>query len=127
MNLIRRLGNMSYSFYLVHGFAVVALLWLLLHSVPAREQSALFWLAMAPVFLISVCCGASLFLTIEKPLSLKVLVSSRVSATAATILQQENTSLPAVCPLRVRERKHALEDWKTLSKAIGPEEFFKRL
>ena len=87
MNLIRRLGNMSYSFYLVHGFAVVALLWLLLHSVPAGEQSALFWLAMAPVFLVAACCGASLFLAIEKRFSLKVSVSSRVSATAATILQ----------------------------------------
>ena len=86
-DLIRRLGNMSYSFYLVHGFAVVAVLWLLLHTVPAGWQNALFWLAIAPVLLVAVCCAASLFLAIEKPLSLQVPVSSRVSATTATIRQ----------------------------------------
>jgi len=91
---IRRLGNMSYSFCLVHGFGVVAVLSLLLHEVNPGAQNALFWWGMAPLFLVGAGSGAALFLAVERPLSLNVPVSATVSATAATILQREATTLP---------------------------------
>jgi exopolysaccharide production protein ExoZ len=93
-NTIRRLGNMSYSFCLVHGFGVVAVLSLLLHELTPGAQNAVFWLGMAPVFLVGAGCGMVLFLTVERPFSLDVPVPAAVSATAATVLQREDATLP---------------------------------
>lgn len=68
---LRWLGNMSYSYYLVHGLAVKAAFLALAAVWPATGQGAwLFWLALPPTFLFTLVPAAALFLVIERPLSL---------------------------------------------------------
>jgi exopolysaccharide production protein ExoZ len=81
---LRALGNASYSFYLVHGFAVVAAIQVLLRFFPTVDRNILFWVCLAPVFVAAFSVGAALFLTVEKPLSLGAGVPRKVSASAAT-------------------------------------------
>jgi peptidoglycan/LPS O-acetylase OafA/YrhL len=68
---LRWLGNMSYSYYLIHGL-VLKFAALILKAVVAQDgtKTALFWLAL-PVAFIGTLVGATLLFTIvEKPLSL---------------------------------------------------------
>ena len=81
---LRALGNASYSFYLVHGFAVVATIQLLLRLFPSLNRDIVFWVLLAPVFAVAFFVSAVLFLAIEKPFSLETNVSKRVAASAAT-------------------------------------------
>jgi exopolysaccharide production protein ExoZ len=67
---LRWFGNMSYSYYLVHGFAVVAVLRPLMPRIEVADVNLLFWMALPPVFAASLCVGAALFLFIERPFSL---------------------------------------------------------
>lgn len=68
---LRLLGNMSYSYYLLHGLTLKALFLLLskLH-LPQGHALALFCLLLPVFFAITLCTSAGLFLLIEKPLSL---------------------------------------------------------
>jgi exopolysaccharide production protein ExoZ len=81
---LRTLGNVSYSFYLVHGFAVVAAVQLLLPFLPRTDENVLFWLCLAPIFAAAFCVGAMLYLAVEKPFSLRPAVPRTVSSSAAT-------------------------------------------
>ena len=69
---LRWLGNMSYSFYLIHGLTLQALAVVLfrvrLSAVSSAEGLALFAAAFSLSFLVAV----GLFLAIERPLSLKL-------------------------------------------------------
>jgi len=71
MPALRVLGNISYSFYLVHGFVVVAALRLVLVMFAAADKNLLFWLCLPTVFAIAFCAGAVLFVAVEKPYSLR--------------------------------------------------------
>lgn len=68
---LRCLGNMSYSYYLVHGVTVkgcalaIAVLWPRLHYAPA-----LYCAFFPAVFLATLGSSSILFWTVEKPLSL---------------------------------------------------------
>ena len=68
---VRWLGNMSYSYYVVHGFvvriAMVSLGKLLPHGMP----DWVFWTAMPSLFLVTLVASACLFLVVEKPVSLR--------------------------------------------------------
>jgi exopolysaccharide production protein ExoZ len=71
---IRWLGNMSYSFYLVHGiplhvFGIVAAR---LHASHLAQPLlwAVFVAALPLIFLVTLAAGAALFLGVEKPISL---------------------------------------------------------
>ena len=68
---LRWLGNMSYSYYLVHGFVVrIAMLLLgrlLAHGMPEW----LFWAYIPLVFAATLAGSAVLFIAVEKPLSLQ--------------------------------------------------------
>jgi exopolysaccharide production protein ExoZ len=68
---LRLLGNMSYSYYLLHGLTLKALFLVLskLH-LPAGHALAVFCLLLPVFFVITLCTSAGLFLLIEKPLSL---------------------------------------------------------
>jgi exopolysaccharide production protein ExoZ len=81
---LRALGNASYSFYLVHGFVVVAAIQVLLRLFPAADRNILFWVCLAPVFAAAFSVGAGLFLAIEKPFSLGASVPRTVAASAST-------------------------------------------
>ena len=68
---LRRFGNMSYSYFLFHGFAVRLAGEVLGFVYPAAlESSAGFWLLLAPVFVWSIVPCAVLFLLVERPYSL---------------------------------------------------------
>ncbi len=68
---LRWLGNMSYSYYLLHGFVVQAAMLILRRLLPDGMPDWAFWTALAPVFSLTLAASAVLFLVIEKPVSLR--------------------------------------------------------
>jgi exopolysaccharide production protein ExoZ len=68
---LRWFGNISYSYYLVHGFVVVVALRELILLIGNTSSNLLFWGALSPVFALSCCAGATLFLLVERPFSLE--------------------------------------------------------
>ena len=68
---LRWFGNMSYSFYLMHGFVVIAILRALFHFLGKAQANTAFLAAIVPTFAAAICAGALLFLLVEKPLSLR--------------------------------------------------------
>jgi exopolysaccharide production protein ExoZ len=68
---LRWLGNISYSYYLLHGLVLKVISTVLLRMTgPDTASSVLFWLVMPLAFGATVVGSAVLFLAIEKPLSL---------------------------------------------------------
>jgi len=68
---LRWLGNMSYSYYLIHGLALKgAFSALAILMPPAPIGSLFFWAWLAPMFVLTLIPGAALFLLIERPCSL---------------------------------------------------------
>jgi peptidoglycan/LPS O-acetylase OafA/YrhL len=68
---LRYLGNMSYSYYLIHGVTLqgVALLWALIAS-RALAEAPLFLAALLIGFAATWACSTALFHFVEKPFSL---------------------------------------------------------
>ena len=68
---VRWLGNMSYSYYLLHGLTLQAAFLALGSLLPRVEQGFLFFLALLPLmFAVTLIPSAILFLAVEQPLSL---------------------------------------------------------
>lgn len=68
---LRWLGNMSYSYYLVHGLALKAAFWLLIKLLPPGEPGGLFFVSMMmAMFLWTLVPSACIFIVVERPLSL---------------------------------------------------------
>lgn len=68
---LRWLGNMSYSYYLLHGLALNgAFLAFSKLLPPSGEQAPLFWILLPPMFALTLLPSAALFLWIERPFSL---------------------------------------------------------
>ncbi|MBK4734325.1 acyltransferase family protein [Noviherbaspirillum pedocola] len=68
---LRWLGNMSYSYYLVHGLALKAAFLILMTFFPPREQGIVFFAGlMIAMFLWTLVASALMFIAIERPLSL---------------------------------------------------------
>jgi exopolysaccharide production protein ExoZ len=69
---LRWLGNMSYSYYLVHGLTLKACFLLLSGLLPEAESDVtLFWLLLPVSFVATLPPSAALFLLIERPFSIK--------------------------------------------------------
>jgi peptidoglycan/LPS O-acetylase OafA/YrhL len=69
--VLRWLGNMSYSYYLLHGLALKASFLLLSKVIPPAQQfDALFWIALPVMFICTFIPSFLLFLFVEKPLSI---------------------------------------------------------
>jgi len=69
---LRWLGNMSYSYYLLHGLALKGLVLVLAHVFPpAAGTQAFFWLFMPIGFLLTSVPTAGLFLLVERPFSMQ--------------------------------------------------------
>jgi peptidoglycan/LPS O-acetylase OafA/YrhL len=84
---LRWFGNMSYSYYLIHGIGLhlfrLALEGL---SVPTRLSAPWYLLLLILGFAVSAVVGAFLFLFIEKPFSFKRAAPARqVTADAAGV------------------------------------------
>lgn len=69
---LRWLGNMSYSYYLLHGFMLDLLFRSLRILVPGlRELGEAAWWALLPAaFLVTLAGSAALFLLVERPFSI---------------------------------------------------------
>ena len=70
---LRWLGNMSYSYYLLHGLALKAAFLVVVKTfgvAPLPGAGWLFWALLAPMFMFSLLPSAALFLWIERPFSL---------------------------------------------------------
>jgi peptidoglycan/LPS O-acetylase OafA/YrhL len=69
---LRWLGNMSYSFYLIHALAIHAVQLVLRKIIlPVPHQPLVYLVALLPAFLLSLLISAVLFILIEKPFSLR--------------------------------------------------------
>ncbi len=82
--LLRCYGNMSYSYYLIHGLTLKFLFYILNYFIPANHQWdwALYFLFI-PMFIVTWCTSTGLFLLVEKPFSL----TKKIKSTPVT---QEN-------------------------------------
>ncbi|HMF98226.1 MAG TPA: acyltransferase [Vicinamibacterales bacterium] len=67
---VRALGNMSYSYYLIHGLTLKAAFMVAEVIYPPRAQSALFWILLLPMFAATLVSAFCLFALVERPLSL---------------------------------------------------------
>jgi peptidoglycan/LPS O-acetylase OafA/YrhL len=87
---LRWLGNMSYSYYLLHGITLTAVALVVTRVVPPAPGRALVFLAVLPVALFATfATSTGLFLLVEKPLSLvparpRASRAERVAAVAAS-------------------------------------------
>ena len=68
---LRWLGNMSYSYYLLHGLALKAGFLAFSALVPTDSYGSwLFWVLLPPMFVLTLIPSAALFLLVERPFSL---------------------------------------------------------
>jgi peptidoglycan/LPS O-acetylase OafA/YrhL len=68
---LRWLGNMSYSYYLLHGLALKIAITALLPAAGSVRHEALFVAGMLPImFVVTLLPTAALFLFVERPMSL---------------------------------------------------------
>ena len=68
---LRWLGNMSYSYYLIHGLALKAAFLAMSVLMPgAAFGSWFFWALMPVMFALTLLPSAALFLAVERPFSL---------------------------------------------------------
>jgi len=68
---LRWLGNMSYSYYLLHGLALKAGFLALSTLVPSASYGPwLFWALLPSMFVLTLIPSAALFLLVERPFSL---------------------------------------------------------
>lgn len=76
---VRWLGNMSYSYYLIHGLALKACFMALAKVFPHTDQHAIvFWLILLPAFAATLAASTVLFLLIERPLSLAPVLNRKL-------------------------------------------------
>lgn len=72
---LRWLGNMSYSYYLLHGSVVSVGFAALVSIHPGTMPAWLFWTYLPILFAGTLAAAAVLFIAVEKPLSLTMKVS----------------------------------------------------
>jgi exopolysaccharide production protein ExoZ len=68
---LRWLGNMSYSYYLLHGFPILFLLEHLYRLPIASMPSLMFWSMLPVLYAASIAASFVLFAVIERPISLR--------------------------------------------------------
>lgn len=69
---LRRLGNMSYSYYLLHGLALKAAFIVVAKLIPSTSHGILLVLILLPLmFALTLMPSMVLFILIERPFSLK--------------------------------------------------------
>jgi peptidoglycan/LPS O-acetylase OafA/YrhL len=68
---IRYFGNISYSYFLIHGLTLKAYFWLLGMFIPVESLSpAGFWIGVPVSFILTVVAALVLYLLVERPLSI---------------------------------------------------------
>lgn len=85
---LRWLGNMSYSYYLLHGLSLKIAFAILQKIVADVGNEPLFFAGMLPVmFVVTLLPAAGLFLLIERPFSLAGKPSEKLGAAPALLSQ----------------------------------------
>lgn len=64
---IRYLGNMSYSYYLLHGLALKFVAMVLARLIPDASGDWIFWLALPAAFAVTWAASTALYVLVEKP------------------------------------------------------------
>lgn len=83
---LRWLGNMSYSYYLVHGLALKASFAMLAKAFPQTPHDFVFIAVLLPVmFAITLLPSMALFIFVERPFSLKVSVHGGTESTSEAV------------------------------------------
>jgi len=90
---LRWLGNMSYSYYLVHGFVVRTAMVMLARVLPFGLPDWVFWVLMPPLYLGTILASSLLFLAVEKPVSLRPAAGRVKNAGAGSAVER-----PSVVP-----------------------------
>jgi exopolysaccharide production protein ExoZ len=68
---VRWLGNMSYSYYLLHGFVVRIAMVMIAHALPFGLADWMFWALMPVLYVATLLASSVLFIVVEKPVSLR--------------------------------------------------------
>ena len=89
---LRWLGNMSYSYYLIHGLTLNAALVLIRELTPVPLTDLWFWILLLPVWLVTLVPSVALFLIVEKPYSFNFAPTGKVAATSTRAPQAEFTA-----------------------------------
>ncbi len=84
---LRWLGNMSYSYYLLHGIVVRIVMVMLARMLPAGMADWVFWAVMPGLFVATLVASSLLFIAVEKPLSLR---PARPSVSAPATVGRSN-------------------------------------
>lgn len=83
---LRWLGNMSYSYYLIHGLTLQAVALLLTHWLPPTgANTLLFWAFLPCAFATTLVSATILFALVEKPLSLRHLRAAALPTHGASL------------------------------------------
>ena len=100
---LRWLGNMSYSYYLLHGLALKAGFLVLAKFLPVAGHGPwLFWCLLPPMFIVTLMPTTLLFLLIERPFSLAPRMKKTISPALADAL---DSSIKAQSP-QVAKHRH---------------------
>jgi peptidoglycan/LPS O-acetylase OafA/YrhL len=100
---LRWLGNMSYSYYLIHGLTLKALAVAVMHVAPPAGHAPLFFWSLLPVGLLAtLAVSTALFLGVEKPLSLGPVMPPRRAAPLGAAVEAAVVEAPAVETTAVR-------------------------
>jgi peptidoglycan/LPS O-acetylase OafA/YrhL len=84
---IRWLGNMSYSYYLIHGLALKALGFLLaLSGVAKAGVTTVYFVFLPAAFVVAWGAATLLFVLVEKPFSIQVRKPTKTPKPAASVL-----------------------------------------
>jgi exopolysaccharide production protein ExoZ len=82
---LRWMGNMSYSYYLIHGVTLQGLKLICQHLWTADAKSpAFFWALLTPALLATITTSTILFWLIEKRFSLRAKTSPPLTSTEST-------------------------------------------
>jgi exopolysaccharide production protein ExoZ len=77
---IRYFGNISYSYFLIHGLTLKAFFWLLGMFIPVESLSSVgFWVGVPVAFCLTVVSSLVLYLLVERPLSIFPARTRRIS------------------------------------------------
>ena len=68
---LRWLGNISYSYYLAHGFAIRIATVALARALPGGMSDWMFWALMPVLYAAALAASWVLFVMVEKPFSLQ--------------------------------------------------------
>lgn len=106
---LRWLGNISYSYYLIHGLTLKLIAVVMLRLVPAEASVAAFWIGLPVFFFLTLVSSTLLFILVERRFSIVVPPAKPVTNVGATI--GEGTAAHAAAALSADGRLQPLGAW----------------